>query len=257
MEASARVVAERRGDSTVLSVLRSDPPILLRRTPGALHLVGGAAGPLGGDRLALDVGVGPGARLVVRGVAASLALPGPDISTLDVDVDVGAGGELDWSPGPLVSVVGSSHVVRIRVRMASDSTLRWREQIVLGRTGEEPGALTTTCRIERNGAPLLHHEVRFGDGVPGWDGPANLGGSRAILSEVRVRPGGHEAVVRSSGTTRAARFPLAADASLLMVTANSLEDACAFLAPLSADSNPGDRETRSQLVGNTVETQPG
>ena len=41
-----------------------------------MHLVGGAAGPLGGDRLRLEIEVGAGALLDVRSVAASLALPG-------------------------------------------------------------------------------------------------------------------------------------------------------------------------------------
>ncbi|RZU48987.1 UreD urease accessory protein [Krasilnikovia cinnamomea] len=83
MRAAARIVAEADGrGGTRLSVLRGEPPLLLRRTgaaggPATVHLVGGAAGPLGGDDLRLDVEVGPGAWLEVRSVAATLALPGP------------------------------------------------------------------------------------------------------------------------------------------------------------------------------------
>ena len=43
--------------------------------PGLVHLVGGAAGPLGGDDLRLDIEVGPDAVLCVLTVAASVALP--------------------------------------------------------------------------------------------------------------------------------------------------------------------------------------
>ena len=73
MRAEARIVAEsdRRG-GTRLAVLRGESPLLLRRTGprtgGAVtvHLVGGAAGPLRGDDLRLDIEVGPGARLARR-----------------------------------------------------------------------------------------------------------------------------------------------------------------------------------------------
>jgi len=93
MRATARITAVADGGRTRLVTLRSEPPILVRRTGPRhadgeveVHLVGGAAGPLGGDRLRVEVTVGPGARLCVRTVAASLALPGP-----------GAGSTRSWA----------------------------------------------------------------------------------------------------------------------------------------------------------------
>ena len=59
-------------------MLRSDGPLALRETPRGVYLVGTAAGPLGGDDLALDIDVGPGACLVIRSAAAMLLLPGPE-----------------------------------------------------------------------------------------------------------------------------------------------------------------------------------
>jgi urease accessory protein len=83
VKAVARLVAVAdAAGRTRLSLLRGEPPLLPRRTgvrpDGAVvvHLVGGAAGPLGGDHLALDVEVRPGAVLEIRSVAATLALPG-------------------------------------------------------------------------------------------------------------------------------------------------------------------------------------
>ena len=64
MRAYARVVAEADGHGgTRLVRLRGEPPLLPRRTgtgtgPATVHLVGGAAGPLGGDELRLDIEVG-------------------------------------------------------------------------------------------------------------------------------------------------------------------------------------------------------
>ena len=51
---------------------------MLRRTPDAVYLVGGAAGPIGGDSLELRIDVRAGAALRVRTAAAAVALPGPD-----------------------------------------------------------------------------------------------------------------------------------------------------------------------------------
>ena len=83
MRATARIVAVADGrGGTRLAVLQGEVPLLPRRTgsagpgPVTVHLVGGAAGPLGGDDLHLAVRVGPGARLRLRSVAATVALPG-------------------------------------------------------------------------------------------------------------------------------------------------------------------------------------
>ena len=54
MLAHAALVAEASEGRLTLPVLRSDPPILLRPTGDTVHLVGGSAGPLGGDQLGLQ-----------------------------------------------------------------------------------------------------------------------------------------------------------------------------------------------------------
>ena len=66
-----------------------------------LLLVGGAAGPLGGDRLRFSLTVGDGCTVAVRSVAAALVQPGPhgDHSELDVDVSVGEDAVLDVVAG--------------------------------------------------------------------------------------------------------------------------------------------------------------
>src|SRR5258707_5048003 len=96
MRAAARVVAvlDARG-RTRLAVLHGEPPLLPRRTgDGRVHLVGGAAGPLGGDDLLLSLEVGAGASLQVGTVAASVALPGRDgaPSRVRVQASVADGG---------------------------------------------------------------------------------------------------------------------------------------------------------------------
>src|SRR5579862_7258838 len=77
VRASASIVAELDAAGvTRLPVLASEVPLVLRRTPEAVYLIGGAAGPLGGDLLSLSISVGAGATLRMRSAAASIALPG-------------------------------------------------------------------------------------------------------------------------------------------------------------------------------------
>ena len=226
MRATAVIEATSVGGATRYRTLRSDPPLLLRITPHALQLVGGAAGPLGGDRLAYEVTVGAGATLTVRSVAASMVLPGTDDSVLDIAVDVADGAHLDWYPQPVISVVASRHIQRTRILLAPTATLRWSEALVLGRSGEEPGSLTSVLRVERAGAVLHHTELRIGADTPGLDGPAGLAGARALVSVISVGPGEHTTRVVTpapdAGEATRARtgvFALGTDASVAVVTA--------------------------------------
>ncbi|MDP1794416.1 MAG: urease accessory protein UreD, partial [Acidimicrobiales bacterium] len=95
---SAAIVAERRGDRTRCTTLRSAPPISLRDTPDGLYLVASGAGPVGGDDLHLDVDVEHGASLVVRSAAASMVLPGPTGRSSSLRVRARVHGSLQWVP---------------------------------------------------------------------------------------------------------------------------------------------------------------
>lgn len=172
--------------------LRSEAPLLVRPAPGGVvHLVGGAAGPLGGDDLALEVVVGPGARLVVRGVAAVLAQPGPDpgaAGRLRVRASVGPGAALDWSPEPTVVVAGAVLELDVDLEAAATAEVRWREELVLGRTGEQPGRVAGRTRLRVGGRTVLDHALVAG-GAPGpWDGPGGLAGHRWVGTELTVGP---------------------------------------------------------------------
>jgi urease accessory protein len=186
MEASARVVVDGDGRFTVL---RSEPPLVLRRTGTAeVHLVGGAAGPLGGDRLRLEIEIAPGARLRLRTVAAAVALPGPDgaPSLVGVHAVLGAGASLEWLPEPVIAAARCDHRAVSTVELAAGARLVWREELVCGRHGEAPGDARLSTVVRYDGRPLYHHELAVGPSAPGWDGPAVLGGARAIGSVLLV-----------------------------------------------------------------------
>ena len=230
MRASARIVARRQPDGTTrLTTLAGEAPLLLRRPtrrdrgPGAdsspgpgpvpqgpsatdllnphgggdtadppaqVCLAGGSAGPLGGDALRCSVDLGPGARLEVHGVAASIALPGPNgrESSLEIQARVGEGGALFWSPQPLVAARGARHRTFAKVELAADARLVWRDELILGRDGEEPGSVSTRLRVLRAGRVLLDREVAMGPRHPGSLGPAGSGGHRALGMVLIVDP---------------------------------------------------------------------
>jgi urease accessory protein len=189
VKARATAVVEADGSGgTRLAVLRSAAPLILRPAAGALWLVGGAGGPLGGDDLELDISVGPGAGLTVRTAAASVVLAGGIPSRLTIRAEVAAGGRLAWLPEPSVATARCNHVVRTRLRLEAGCELTWREEVVLGRHGEEPGDWDSRTDADLDGRPLLRNALRLGPGVPGWNGPAVVGPAKAV-GTVLVVPG--------------------------------------------------------------------
>jgi urease accessory protein len=230
MRATARVVAVAGtggGGATRLAVLRSEPPLVLRRTgPAQVHLVGAAAGPLGGDHLRLDVEVGPGARLCLRTVAASIALPDRSghASRIQIHATVAPGGQLTWLPEPLIAASGCRHVTVSTVELAAGAALHWRDELVCGRHGEPSGDVRLGTAVHLAGRPLCQHELAVGPSAPGWSGAAVLGGAGAVGSLLLVNPEWTESgppPPRVLGDS-AALMPLAGPAALAVATAPDL-----------------------------------
>lgn len=198
--ATARItaVADGRG-GTALPVLESEGPLAVRRTrsPDPAYaratVVGAMSAPLGGDRLAIEVGAEDGARVTVDSAAATVALPGagPDAgpASYDVGLRVGEGAELHWLPEQLVSARGSELDMTTRAELAGTASLVLREEQILGRHGERTGRLSTRLTVRRAGRPLLDQQLAYGPGTPGgWDGAAVLGGHRAVGQLLVVDP---------------------------------------------------------------------
>jgi urease accessory protein len=221
---------------TRVSTLRSQAPLVLRlthpkgpepwtgRDAGAARvcLAAGAAGPVGGDQLALTVDVGTRSTLVLREISASLLLPGPhgEQSSLHTTVRVEAGATLVWLPEPVIAAHGCHHRTDVRVELGPGARLVLREELLLGRHGEQPGAVAQHLQVRIAGRPLLHQDLALGPGAVGWDSAAVTGGRRALGSLVVVDPAWADDPPQASllGNT-AAVMPLAGPAALVSALA--------------------------------------
>jgi urease accessory protein len=174
--------------TSVLRRVHCEAPLLVRAESGehglTLWLVGGAAGPLGGDELSLSLRVDTGARVSVRSVAAQAVHPCPHgtSSTLRTTIDVDDDAVLDWAPEPTLSVVGSVHTTSMEVRASPSARVRVAEVLVLGRHGEEGGTITLTQRAWRGDDAVLHTSSTFGPGV--WTSPGANGPFRTFRTEL-------------------------------------------------------------------------
>ena len=229
MLAHAALVAEASEGRLTLPVLRSDPPILLRPTGDTVHLVGGSAGPIGGDQLRLDVTVRRSACLRLRSAAASVVLPGPTASSLHLTITIESGGHLDWRPEPAVSVAGGSHEQVVDVELQGDATMEWTETVVLGRSGEPSGDWSSLMRVVRDGAVVVHQQLRVGPDHPGTDGPAVMDGRRVSAARLIVGSSARPDCVSVSDTGAWARVGLASDIEQTQVVSDSVAEIAAFL----------------------------
>lgn len=238
--ARLRVGLDARG-RTVPTELRAEAPLLMRVTGEdigcglAVHLVGGAAGPLSGDRLVFDLDVEPGARLTVRSVAASLAQPGRTGaagSTAIVTAHAHAGAALDWWPEPVISVCGSDHTITTALDIAGDAHVRWIDEAVLGRHAELGGCLTLRQRISVDGAPVLRHTISLD---PQRTGIGRQGQARVVVTAIEAGPSPAAASSIVSAGLRCARFPLGAACTAWIALTDDLDRARAALAELGLD----------------------
>ncbi|MCW0215054.1 MAG: urease accessory protein UreD [Pseudonocardia sp.] len=158
MRARTVLTVERGPDGrSLVRELRSQSPLSLvprRGTAAAgesavtVHMVGSASTPLAGDDVELDVRVGPGADLVLTGVAAAVALPGlVTASTVTIRFEIGEGASLQYLPEPTVITARANHHTTLLAQLHPTARLRAREVLVAGRAGESSGRYRGTVRV--------------------------------------------------------------------------------------------------------------
>ncbi|WP_152345785.1 urease accessory protein UreD [Brevibacterium sp. CFH 10365] len=181
-----------------------------------------AAGPLGGDNYIFDVHVGAGSTLLLREVSATLVLPGAhgDPSLMHCRVTVESGGTLIWVPEPVIAAQGCHHTHRVDIDLAEDARLFFREELLLGRHGEDPGNLSSRLNVRRGGRPLSIQRFDLGPAGKGFDTPSVVGGSLGVGSVVIVEPDGGLPTTTVIADPRSALLPI--DETCVQV--NSLGD---------------------------------
>lgn len=207
MRARAHLVTQLRASPagsqrSCVSTLRSEAPLVLRLTrakapePWAatggdvarVSLAAGAAGPVGGDELTLDVEVGAGSSLVLCEVSSTLLLPGPHSqqSRTQVHIRVAAGSTMIWLPEPVIAAHRCDHLSYVRVHLEQGARFLMREEALLGRHGEIGGQFTQRVRVRLAGQPLYCQDLCLG--TPGAQTPVVIGEHRAVGSVLVVEP---------------------------------------------------------------------
>jgi urease accessory protein len=158
-------------------------PMLLGSAPGQARvcLIPDGALLLAGDRIRLDVEVGPGVRLDLVEPAGTVAYDMRGASaTWDVRLDVAEGATVAWAGEPFVLAAGARVSRSTKVRLGDGARLAVRETLVLGRHQERIGELDQTwTATAADGRELLVEELRLGGAA---HRPGILGGHRVLGS---------------------------------------------------------------------------
>lgn len=179
----------------VLRTLSSRPPLTLRRIRHddprvcALCLVNSAAGPLAADEIDLHLVVGDGAHAELTSAGAGVAQgrPGGGRAVQRTTVSVGENAHLRADAAPLIVARGATIEVSVDLELAATASLRWRELLVLGRSGEEPGRVHMAWHVSRAGEPVLRQSIDLSDAVlRGW--PGMLARGRVLASALLTSP---------------------------------------------------------------------
>jgi len=222
--------------------LESTGLLALRPTSEGLYLLSASATPVGGDEVHLDIDVGPGAGLSVRSAAASVARPGPggQVSWLRVRARVGRRAWLHWAPEPLVATAACRHESEAWVQVASGARLWWRDTLVAGRFGEEPGWFRSSLSVDVGGEPALRHELSVGDGSEVFSSAVVARGAKVVslLAVVGNASVPATSLVRRRANALASRSPLACPGVVLYQalapSASALEEVVQTVWPCSA-----------------------
>lgn len=240
MDSRLEIVAIARGGRTVVQSIRGGGHFAARQTdPGVVHLVGTAAGPLGGDRAVIDVHVQAGARLSVRSAGATIIQPGRlrADSVMELNLMVDDGGELDLATEPTVVCQGAEHENRTTLTLSGSGRARLVEQVLLGRAYEGPGVWSGRTVITRDGTPVLRHTLR--------SAVVAVGGTRVISTLVRSEPpaavttaGAVATGARAATTGDAVAMPLVGGGLLVTATGKDLLPTQADLLAAEALATP-------------------
>lgn len=185
----ARITVERVGGRVRLTELSGGT--YLRAQPLGVHgnaarvaLVGTYALLLTGDRLRMEITVGPGVWLELVEPSGMVAYDtrGADPASWQADLRVGDGGCLVWRSAPFVVSAGADVSRRTRIDVAGTGRALVHETLVLGRSYEATGGpLRSTVVGSVGGRPVLVEDLDL-RGSASTGAPGVLGAHRVLAS---------------------------------------------------------------------------
>ena len=169
-----------------LKVIRAFP---LPRGGALVHLHNISGGVLGGDSLALDVQVAPGASVQLTTTSATRlyrcstqAATSMQTSSMQVQED----GLLEYLPDPLIPFAGARYRQQTRIELAPGAGLFWWETVAPGRTarGElfDYDLIDISLAISTQGRPLALEHTRLEPKKRQLSALARLGAYRYFTS---------------------------------------------------------------------------
>ena len=205
-ELSATFAANRARGRVALTAQPSGPPravveegALRVRFPGACAgapeavLVNTGGGMAGGDRFAVDLALGAGARLAVTTAAAEKVYRSLGAcARVEVTASLGEDAELAWLPQETILFDRARLDRAITVTLAASARLLLAETTVFGRTamGESvaDGAFADRWRVSRSGRLVFAENFRLDGAVSRRLGEAAVAGGRQALGTVLMTP---------------------------------------------------------------------
>ncbi|MCP4382688.1 MAG: urease accessory protein [Hyphomicrobiales bacterium] len=201
VEGAAAIVVDHTGRRTRLSRLRQSGAAKIRlpraadRGPLEAILLNTAGGVTGGDQLRYEATVGQNAHLMITSQAAERAYRSADgFAGIETQLDVDAGGHLDWVPQETILFERSRLRRRFAADVAATATLLAVESVVLGRAamGEVLHDIhfRDDWRIRRGGRLVFADGTRLvGDSDAMMAGGATGGAAVAFATILLVAPG--------------------------------------------------------------------
>ena len=157
-----------------------------------------SGGLTGGDRLSYSVALGDGVQAVATTQTAERAYRAVSgVARVDVGIEVGERGWIDWLPQETILFDASSLDRRTCISLGRDAGCLALEAVVLGRhaMGETVRTLAFRDRREfRRAGKILHLEPLALDQSALSAGQAVLGGARCFASLVMIAPGAADAL---------------------------------------------------------------
>lgn len=195
-DGAARLRFERRGAATVLTgcrwrvPLQVLAPVALEDRAAVVSLLNPTGGIVGGDRLTIEVAVGPGAHACLTTPSATKVYrtAGP-LAEQRVDLHLGADAALEWVPDHTIPFAGAAFRQSIRATLAPGARLILVDAFAAGRLAR--GEAWRFARLElelgvRDGRGwlVLDRAVLAGGGP--WDGLGFAEGAGYVATVVIV-----------------------------------------------------------------------